>query len=322
MDFNLPKPEKTSSLLNEFQKNKKDLNMFNDEEQLVNFLEKNSTGYNLKEKIEVILDNFEKNTLFLYKDQNKIKLFEFLNKSEVVFNVPENILYKMYFYFSGVIEVEELKKLLSKYSGNTVNKLDFKKFIKKNSSRLFREYSFPKNLNGEYHILSELADLIQERPEVLKNLGYWQENILKYLVDKDIDSKILKNIYKVVLKKFSKEVAVFFEKNNKVVIKNIIIEFQELNDKNFKLIKVNLEKGDILILGEEVILKNENNNIEKKENYFWYFEKEKNIPEDLKIKDENKLNIFSILDNLKYNYSLNKIYSIKMKLKRLFSKEK
>ena len=62
--------------------------------------------------------------------------------------------------------------------------------------------------------------------------------------------------------------------------------------------------------------------MEKKEKYFFYFEKEKNIPEDLKIKDENKLNIMSVLENLKYNYSLNKIYSIKMKLKRLFSKEK
>ena len=125
-----------------------------------------------------------------------------------------------------------------------------------------------------------------------------------------------------MLKSYNKEVEVFFNKNKKVVIKNIIIEFQELNNQNFKLIKLNLEKNDILILGENVILKNINSNMMKKERYFWYFKKEKNILENLKLKNSNKFDIFAILEHLKYNYSLNKLYFIKIKLKRLFSKEK
>ena len=124
------------------------------------------------------------------------------------------------------------------------------------------------------------------------------------------------------MKSYSKEIEVFFNKNKKVAIKNIIIEFQELNNRNFKLIKLNLEKNDILILGENVILKNINSNMMKKERYFWYFKKEKNILENLKLKNSNKFDIFAILEHLKYNYSLNKLYFIKIKLKRLFSKEK
>lgn len=322
MEFNLPRPEKTLSLLNEFQKTKKILNVFDEEEKLVNFLERNTNNYNVRGKIEVILHNFEKNTLFLYKDQNKIELFKFLNRSEIVYNVPENILYKMYLYFSGVVEKEELKRLLTKYSGNTMKNLNFKEFVKRNSSKLFTEYSFPKELNGEYLILSELADSIQEKPKILKDLEYWQENILKYIVDKEIDRSILDGIYKEILKNYDKEVETFFEKNKKIKIKNIIIEFKNLNNKNFRLIRVKLEKNDIIIFAENIILKTNKGYMEKKEKYFFYFEKEKNIPEDLKIKDENKLNIMSVLENLKYNYSLNKIYSIKMKLKKLFSKEK
>ena len=322
MEFNLPRPEKTLSLLNEFQKTKQILNVFDEEEKLVNFLKNNSTRYKLKGKIEVILHNFEKNTLFLYRDKNKIELFKFLNRSEIIYDVSESILYKMYFYFSGVIETEELKRLLIKYSGNTIKRLNFKEFIKNNSSRLFTEYSFPKDLNGDYYILNEVAELIEEKPEILKNLEYWQENILKYLINKDLDKETLKKIYKVVLKSYSKEIEVFFNKNKKVAIKNIIIEFQELNNRNFKLIKLNLEKNDILILGENVILKNINSNMMKKERYFWYFKKEKNILENLKLKNSNKFDIFAILEHLKYNYSLNKLYFIKIKLKRLFSKEK
>lgn len=322
MDFNLPRPEKTLSLLNDFQKTKKILNVFDEEEKLVNFLERNSSRHNLKGKIEVVLHNFEKNTLFLYDDKNKKKLFEFLNRSEIIYNVSESILYKMYFYFSGIVEKEELRRLLIKYSGNTIKNLDFKEFIKKNSSKLFNEYSFPKELNGEYLILNELADSIQEKPKILKDLEYWQENILKYIINKDIDKNILDNIYKEILKNYDKEVEIFFEKNKKVRIKNIIIEFKNLNNENFRLIVVKLEKNDILILAENVILKTNKGYMKKKEKYFFYFEKEKDIPQEFKIDTKNKLNLFLMMENLKYNYSLNKIYSIKMKLKKLFFKEK
>lgn len=320
MDFNFPRPEKTLSILNDFQRTKKMLNEFDEEEKLVRFLDRNATRYNISGKIDVVLHNFEKNTLFLFNDDNKVKIFDFLDRSELRYNVSENLIYKMYLYFSGKIDEKELKSLLIRYSGDNIKKLNFRWFIEKNSSELFDNFNFPKILNGEYFILEELGKLIQEKPNILKNLEYWQENILKYLVDKDINKEILEKIYKEILKNYDEKVSIFFEKNKKIEIKSIIIEFKNIGKRNFKIIKIELEKNDMIILGENVLLKNKKIIFDKKEKYLWYLKNKK--VEKLKLKSENIFTKYSLLDALEKNYSLNKFYSIQLKLKRFFSEIK
>lgn len=309
MDFSLVRPNKVLLALNELQRTKKVLTRFENNKSLENFLKNNELKYNNKNKIDLIIDNFEQNTLFLYSNENVEELFNFLNKSNIEYRLSESLIYKMYLYFYGYIEKNKLESMLFKYSGNTLNDIDFKKFIEMNAKKIFQKNNnFPKVLNGEYKLLSELVELIQKDLKILKYLEPWEENILEYL--QNIEGKKLEVIYKEALKKIDLNISKFFDINKKIVIKSIIIEYKYIKEVYHKITKIKLEEGDILISVQKVNHKEKRN--------FYYLERDlKNISSFERSEKIQILNEYDLINTLKNNYSLNKIYLLKKIIKRI-----
>lgn len=310
MDFSLVRPNKVLSALNELQRTKKVLTRFENNKNLKIFLKNNELKYNNKNKIDLVINNFEQNTLFLYSNENAEELFDFLNKSNIEYSLSESLIYKMYLYFYGYIEKNKLESMLFKYSGNTLNNLDFKKFIEMNAKKIFQKNNnFPKALNGEYKLLSELVELVQKDLKILKYLEPWEENILGYL--QNIDKEKLKFIYKETLKKIDLNISNFFNSNKKVTIKNINVEYTYIKDIYYKIIKIKLEEGDILISIQKI------NNKQKRDLY--YLERDlKNIFSLERVGKVQILNEYDLINTLKNNYSLSKIYLLKQTIKRIF----
>lgn len=313
MDVNFIRPNKTLSALNELQKIKKILTRFENNKNVENFLKNNKLEYNNKRKIDLIINNFEENTLFLYPKENVENLFDFLNKSKIEYQLPEILIYKMYLYFYGNIEEIELKSMLNRYSGNSIKNIDFKKFIEENKEKLFhKKYNFPRVLNGEYKILSEVGDLTQKDLKILKYLEAWEQNILKYL--SNVEEENLKKIYEKVLKKIDSKIHTFFKSNKKILIKKIVVEYGYLKNIYYKVTKVKLKKGDILIFLQKINIK------EEKEIY--YLKKDfVDIQALEKINKIKILNEYDLTKVLRSNYSLSKIYLFKQLIKRIRNKK-
>lgn len=326
MEFEFPKPEKAIKFLEEFKDKKKELNLYNNNENLKNFLEVNNSKYNISQsKIDILLYNFEKNTVFNFLDENKKLAFILLQRGKLNYSLPQEKIYKLFLYFYGAVPIEELGKILYKLSDKSIRKLDFKSFIENNISELFNTYNFPKNLSGEYPLLRELIPLIKENNGLLKKMEYWEENFLEYLGG-EYETKFVKDIIKKFLKRIDGVVYDFFEENNEIKIEKILIRRKKVNKRLYKITIINLiKKDDIVFIEEE---KNKSKSfISENEKYFLFYHKGinkitlENLNEDNLVK-ENIFTEFSLLTALEYDYPLNKIYSIKMKLKRLFSKEK
>lgn len=309
MDFSLVRPNKVLSALNELQKTKKVLTRFENNKNLENFLKNNESKHNNKNKIDLIINNFEQNTLFLYSNENAEELFNFLNKSNIEYSLSESLIYKMYLYFYGYVEKNKLESMLFRYSGNTLSNLDFKKFVEINIKNLFQKNNkFPRILNGEYKLLSELIDLIQENLKILNFLEPWEENLLIYL--QDINREKLKIIYKEILKKIDLNISNFFKNNKKIIIKNINIEYKYIKDIYQKITKIKLEEGDILISFQKVG--------HKEKRSFYYLERDlKNISSFERTEKIQILNEYDLINVFKNNYSLSKIYLLKQKIKRI-----
>ncbi len=309
MDFSLVRPDKVLLALNELQKTKKVLTRFENNKNLENFLKNNELKYNNKNKIDLLINNFEQNTLFLYSNESAEELFNFLNKSNIEYSLSESLIYKMYLYFYGYVEKNKLESMLFRYSGNTLNNIDFKKFIELNVKKIFQKNNnFPKVLNGEYKLLSELVELIQKDLKILKYLEPWEENILEYL--QNIDKEKLKFIYKEILKKIDLNISNFFNSNKKVTIKNINVEYTYIKNIYYKIIKIKLKKEDILISIQKIS--------SKEKIGFYYLEKDlKNISNFERAKKIQILDEYDLINTLKNNYSLNKIYLLKKIIKRI-----
>lgn len=311
MRLNVNSPLETLKILEDFKNKKTVLNAFSHEENALNFLENNRNNYRNPRKLDVVLSNFQNNCLFSLSDNLKKDMFAFMENSQCIRIVDENERYKIYLYFCGTIESGRIKELLMRYSEDKYKKIDFKDYISKNLNKLFTKKEFPQYLNGNYEALKELIPLIAEDHTAFEKLQSWQDNLLGYLYESDIDPKFLEEVNISIVQGLSRKIYDFLRRNNSIKVKKVSISFKELNGTKYKVYTFTLSNRDYLLVYGQ--FKQDTNRVKQIFNFedirFFYSKKSSELT--LKMLNMGaKVNRIELVRAFKPKYKLNKKYMV------------
>lgn len=311
MRLEIKSPLESLKVLKDLKNKKTILNAFSYEENAINFLVNNRHNYRNPRKLDVVFNNFENNCLFTLSDNLKKDMFEFMENSQCARIIDENEKYKIYLYFCGTIEPGRVKELLMRYSEDKYKKIDFKDYISKNLNKIFTSNKFPKYLNGNYEALKELIPLIAEDHTAFEKLQSWQDNLLGYLYESDIDSKFLEEVNISIVQGLSSKIYDFFRKNKSIKVNKVSISFNELNKTKYKVYTFNLSNRDyLLVYGQFKQDQNSVKQIFNFENIRFFYSKKSSTLTSKMVNMGAEVNRIELVRAFRPEYKLNKKYMV------------